>query len=345
MSSLTPPPNKPQRGVRATFANQLDAFIAWLINFVTEMAALVSGLNVLASGAAYSIPYTVDLSSTADADPTSGKLRFNTATQNAASTIYLDLLGSDGVDYTSILDQLDASTSSVKGQIRIVKQGDPTKFLTFDVTARTTVTGYRKLSLANTGGSSANPFATTDPVLIKFTRSGDKGDKGDSGFSNMVVLTSTQNWTAPAGVAKAKITAQGGGAGGSGGRTDVSVGGSSGFAGGISVAVVSGLTGKTLQCTIGSGGAGGPATASGGFNGGAGGATSATIVGGATVASAAGGGGPGGAPTGGSGSTGDLLLTSAGNATELNPYGTGGLGGQPSVAGLVGKAGVIIIEY
>jgi hypothetical protein len=179
MPLLTAPPSKPQRGDRKNFAKMVDAFIAWLINFVGEMLALISSLNILASGSAYTFAYTVDLSSTADADPTSGKLRFNAANQNAATSLYLDLLGADGVDNTSMLDQLDGSTSTVKGQIRIVKQGDPTKFLTFDVMARTTATGYRKLTVANTGGSSANPFGANDAVLIKFSRTGDGGASWD----------------------------------------------------------------------------------------------------------------------------------------------------------------------
>jgi hypothetical protein len=178
MALLTPPPAAPQRGDSTTFSSRVDAFITWLITFVSQMLALVSSLNTLAAGGAYSIPYVVDLSSTADGDPTAGLLRFNSATQNAATTIYLDLLGSDGIDYTSIIDTFDASTNPVKGSIRLVKMGDPTKFLTFSVTARTTATGYRKLTLVNTGGSSASPFAAGDGVVLHFTRAGDKGDPG-----------------------------------------------------------------------------------------------------------------------------------------------------------------------
>jgi hypothetical protein len=178
MALLTLPPAAPQRGDRTTFSSRFDAFITWLVNFVTELIALVSGLNVLAAGGAYAFSYTVDLSSTADADPTLGKLRFNAATQNAATSLFLDLFGADGIDNTALIDQFDTSTSIVKGQVRIVKQGDPTKFLTFDVTARITATGYRKLTVTNTGGSSANPFGPNEAVLIKFTRTGDKGDIG-----------------------------------------------------------------------------------------------------------------------------------------------------------------------
>lgn len=176
--ALTPPPPAPQRGVRAVFASMVDAFITWLINFVTEIQLLVASLNTLAAGGAYAFPYTVDLTSTADGDPAPGLLRFNAAVQNAATVLYVDLVGSDGVDYTAMLDQLDASTSAVKGQLRIVKQTDPTKFLTFNVMGRTTVAGYRKLALVATGGTSASPFAQNDSVLLKFQRTGDVGPTG-----------------------------------------------------------------------------------------------------------------------------------------------------------------------
>ena len=178
MVNLTPPPIAPQRGDKSTFSIRLDAFITWIVTFVAQLVSLVSSLNTLAVGSAYAIPYAVDVASTTDADPGNGVLRFNSAVQNAATVIFTDLLGSDGVDYTSILDQLDASTSLTKGQLSIVKMGDPTKYLTFNVTARTAATGYRKLSVTNIGGSSASPFAAGDVIVLKFTRVGDKGDSG-----------------------------------------------------------------------------------------------------------------------------------------------------------------------
>ena len=183
MPILTPPPTTPQRGDKSTFSTRLDAFITWIVTFVAQLLSLVSSLNTLAAGSAYAIPYAVDVASTADADPGNGVLRFNTASQNAATVIFTDLLGSDGVDYTGILDQLDASTSLTKGQLSIVKMGDPTKYLTFNVTARTVAAGYRKLAVTNIGGSSASPFVAGDSLVLKFTRAGDKGDTGTAGQS------------------------------------------------------------------------------------------------------------------------------------------------------------------
>src|SRR5207248_7415655 len=92
-----------------------------------------------------------------------------------------DLLDSAGSLWTSVLDTLDASTSPVKGQVRLSNVNDATKWLTFDLTSRTTHAGYREFALTNTGASSANPFADGDPILLEFTRTGDLGATGATG--------------------------------------------------------------------------------------------------------------------------------------------------------------------
>src|SRR5205823_1415203 len=122
-----------------------------------------------AAGGAITIAYTFD-TTTSNADPGNGKLRLNNATENAASATYTDLLDSGGSTWTAVLDTLDASTSMVKGQLRLSNANDATKWLTFNLTTRTTHTGYREFALTNTGSSSANPFADGDPLLLEFTR-------------------------------------------------------------------------------------------------------------------------------------------------------------------------------
>jgi hypothetical protein len=138
---------------------------------------LVAMVNAAVAGGAYALAYVFD-TATADADPGAGKLRLSNVIQNASTVLRLDVLAG-GQDYTSVIDRFDASTSTVKGSIRLVKMGDPSKWLTFDVTARTTLSGYRNLTVANTGGSSASPFAAGDGVLLFFQRTGDKGDTGN----------------------------------------------------------------------------------------------------------------------------------------------------------------------
>lgn len=131
-------------------------------------------------GGAITIRYTFDTTTT-DADPGGGKLRLNNATQNTATTIYADLADSSGADWTTALDTFDDSTNTVKGSIRLVKSGDATKFLTFNVTAVTSASGYRKITVSNTASSASSPFSNGDAILLCFDRAGDAGADGADG--------------------------------------------------------------------------------------------------------------------------------------------------------------------
>ena len=146
-----------------------------------EIEVALASFNSALAGNAYAIPYKVDLNSTADADPGAGKLRFNHATPSLATALRLNLFGSDTADYRKSIDTFDASSSVVKGTIRIVKLGDSRKFLAYNVTARATPTGYRNITVAPVDFSAASPFVHDEQVLLFFQRTGDKGDKGDQG--------------------------------------------------------------------------------------------------------------------------------------------------------------------
>ena len=154
-----------------------------------EVNETLGAMNALLAGGAYALPYIFD-TATADADPGAGKLRLSTATQNAATVMRLDLTAG-GQDYTTLLDTMDSSTSVIKGSIRLVKQGDLSKWMTFDLTARAAPTGYRNLAVVCTDSSSASPFAKDDPLLLFFQRSGDKGEIGASGMVPLATATIT----------------------------------------------------------------------------------------------------------------------------------------------------------
>ena len=153
---------------------------------VAEMKDIVSQAAVIAAGGAFAIPYVFDATTT-DADPGAGKLRLSSTTQNAATVIRLDLT-SAGQDHTTLIDTFDDSTSVVKGSIRLVKQGDITKWMTFNLTAMTTPSGYRNLTVVCTDSSTTNPFTNGDALMLSFQRTGDKGDKPLGGA--MVCLAS-----------------------------------------------------------------------------------------------------------------------------------------------------------
>lgn len=138
-----------------------------------------------------SFRYTFSTTTT-DSDPGNGTLRLNSATQNLATTIRADLLDAAGVTVTALLDQLDASSSTVKAQLRLAKEFDPTKFIDFNLTAKAMPSGYRNLTVAVIASSSANPFANSDAVVLSAVRVGDKGQQGDTGPQGATGATGPQ---------------------------------------------------------------------------------------------------------------------------------------------------------
>jgi hypothetical protein len=151
-----------------------------LNTFIAQVNTLAASLNAVAAGTALSIPLKFSTTTTV-ADPGAGYVRLNNATQNLATVIRLDLLGSDGSDWTAVEDLFDDSTSTIKGFITLKKASDATKFLIFSVSALASPSGYKNITVACVAYSSANPFALNDDLLLEFTRNGDKGDPGATG--------------------------------------------------------------------------------------------------------------------------------------------------------------------
>lgn len=174
-------PNQSQ--TQEVFDPLMNEFLQKLPVWGGEVNELAAALTTLAAGGAFAIPFFIDTTSTANADPGTGKLRFNLAAQGSASALYVDLLAAStgNPNITGLLDLMDSSTNTVKGRIRLVKAGDPTKYLTYDLTARTTATSHRTLSVNNGVGSASAPFANGDLVMMFFDRAGDRGAIGPAG--------------------------------------------------------------------------------------------------------------------------------------------------------------------
>lgn len=168
-------PNRQQD--QTAFDQAMATLMANLPLWGTQANALAALMNAAAAGSAYAISYTFSTTIT-DADPGPGTMRLGSATQNTSTAMRLDLLDAGGSDWTSVLDTFDGSSSAIKGQIRLVKMGDTTKWLTFNVSARAAPTGYRNITVANTGGSAASPFVNGDGIMLFFTRTGDVGSAG-----------------------------------------------------------------------------------------------------------------------------------------------------------------------
>jgi hypothetical protein len=145
----------------------------------TDVIAVLAGTPG-AAGGAVSIEYTFDTGTT-NADPGTGKIRINNATENTATAIYAQVHDDLGVDWTAVLDTLDASSSTVKGQFRLYNKNDLSKWLLFNITSRTTHVNYREYAVVVTGSSAASPFSAGDTLILAFTRSGDQGTAGAAG--------------------------------------------------------------------------------------------------------------------------------------------------------------------
>lgn len=115
-----------------------------------------------------------------DADPGSGKVRFNNATFASITRIYIDDLDANANDVQTWINALDDSTSSIKGYLLVFKKSDPSVYRIFNISAALTDPGgYTKITVSPivTNGT----LVDTDPVVISFARTGDKGDTGATG--------------------------------------------------------------------------------------------------------------------------------------------------------------------
>ena len=124
-------------------------------------------------------PYTFSTTTT-DADPGSGILRFNNATPSSVTELYIDDTNADSVSVTAWLDALDDSTNTAhKGVLRVVKKTDSSKFADFQIVSVADSTGYRTVTVTYIVGNST--FANTDNLFITFSRSGNVGAQGSTG--------------------------------------------------------------------------------------------------------------------------------------------------------------------
>lgn len=181
-TTITALPSAPSRSTDTpeNYVTKADAMMAALPTFITETNTVAGEINSTAAGTALAISYTFSTTTT-DSDPGSGTLRLDNSTQNTATTIRADLLDSLAVDWTSVLNTFDDSSSTIKGQLRLVKVNDGTKWLAFNVTALASPTGYKNITVANIGSSAASPFANGDSIVLQFARTGDIGATGPAG--------------------------------------------------------------------------------------------------------------------------------------------------------------------
>ena len=182
MIDITPIPNRLTRP--DTIDDDADSFFGKLPQFGADLIALQANFNAIAAGGAYAIPYVIAPQASLPSAG-GGKIATNSSASSfsTATTLYIDGADSRGVSTHSLLDGMFASASTVKGGMRFVNQGDPSKWASFRVTGWTFNPangpfGIGTLTVECDGFSSTNPFAVDDAVLLFFQRTGDKGDAG-----------------------------------------------------------------------------------------------------------------------------------------------------------------------
>lgn len=159
-------PNRSQD--QETFDNNNANLYQKLPTWGQQANALAANLNSVAFGGAYAIPYLWGPGINIGAQPS----------QNATTLLAITNTNAAGVSALPQLQQFDGSNSAVKGTIRIVAQGDASKFIVFNITSRVDNGTYQVVNGAVVQASGTTPFTNGDPVMLSFQRTGDKGDAG-----------------------------------------------------------------------------------------------------------------------------------------------------------------------
>lgn len=166
--ALSTPPTAPQRGDRATFASRVDAFITWLIGFVSELNIFSANLSTLAAGGAYAIPFTFATSGAGNG----GKLTW----PNYSGPLYFDTTDARGKSTVQLLASIMSSTTPIKAYLRFCKANDPGSWVVMAVTGFTQFANYGTVTA--TFIDSAGSIVPNDSILVYLDRVGDKGDPG-----------------------------------------------------------------------------------------------------------------------------------------------------------------------
>lgn len=128
-----------------------------LVTWDTLKGLVIAALDP--AGASVGVQFTADTSSTSDADPGAGNIRWNHATQASATVIYLDDASADGAALTAIWPRLNAG-----GVMFLQHATDQDIWQIWEFTAINDASGYAKLTVTLWGASGS--FADNDPMLV-----------------------------------------------------------------------------------------------------------------------------------------------------------------------------------
>lgn len=175
-------------GTTTTGAEGTSASVA---NSGTTAAAVFD--FTIPRGAMPAVGWNFDTSTT-DADPGAGDVRFNHSTPASVTEIYFDNADRDGTTQTTWLDSWDDSTATIKGTIVIVPAASPSAKLIYNVTGSVTDgTGYRKVAVTHVAGTTLPSSGAH--LGVAFSRSGNNGADGEDGADGTMSgpVSSTDN--------------------------------------------------------------------------------------------------------------------------------------------------------
>ena len=147
-----------------------------------------------AAGEASSVAPKYTFSTTTSmADPGAGIIRYNHGTVASVTAIAIDDATADtgNPDIEAWIASWDDSTSTIKGQIRLVEPGTPANYAVFNITGLTNNSGWVQLAVAHV--DSNGTFGNTDSIRISFFRTGDLGATGVTGSGEGLELTFETN--------------------------------------------------------------------------------------------------------------------------------------------------------
>lgn len=189
--------NTTERGLIHATVKAGNGFMVWRLDGGTgsgglelwngsSWAAISTGSG--GAGGGRSERFTLSATTT-DADPGAGTLRISSGSYATAGnyTVYVDLLEYGGTDVTAWLDSFDDFVGSIKGIIRLQSTADQTKWVDYLLTAWTTATGYRKLSVTYLTGPGGLSTTAGDTVLI-FDAIGVSSNLGNAALGGLKTL-------------------------------------------------------------------------------------------------------------------------------------------------------------
>lgn len=105
---------------------------------------------------------------TANADPTTGRMRLNQAVQNTATVVRVSQTNGRLQDVTPWLDVMSGGPTAPLGVLTMVDAINPSRFLRFDLNTMTDQGAYWDLGVTIVESSDASPFVEGEPVVVGF---------------------------------------------------------------------------------------------------------------------------------------------------------------------------------